>query len=91
MTQVHVTTREGEVITDNGIDEVLALCGGMCSCATCHVYIDSDHKDLLPAIHDDEDGLLSISDHRKENSRLACQVRINESLNGLRVTVAPAD
>lgn len=105
MTKVHVTDREGEtrsidatlgsslmqVITDNGISEMLALCGGMCSCATCHVYIDSDHGDLLPSIHDDEDGLLSVSDHRKDNSRLACQVRMTAELENLRVTIAPAD
>lgn len=105
MTQVHVTDRDGEtksidatlgsslmqVITDNGISELLALCGGMCSCATCHVYIDSEYQDLLPAIHDDEDGLLSCSDHRKDNSRLSCQVRMTAEMDGLRVTVAPED
>lgn len=105
MTQVHVTDREGEtrsieatlgsslmqVITDNGFSELLALCGGMCSCATCHVYIESDHQHLLPAIHDDEDGLLSCSDHRKDNSRLACQVRMTGELDGLRVTIAPSE
>lgn len=105
MTKVHVTDRDGEtrsidatlgsslmqVITDNGISEMLALCGGMCSCATCHVYIDSDHHALLPPIHEDENGLLSCSDHRKENSRLACQVRMSAELEGLQVTIAPED
>lgn len=80
-----------EVIRDEGI-EIEALCGGCCSCATCHVYIDPEFKDLLPAMSEDEAQLLEGSDHRNPGtSRLSCQIRLTEQMEGLRVTVAPAD
>src|SRR4051812_40208368 len=53
-----------EVIRDNGFDELLALCGGCCSCATCHVHIDPAYMDKLPTMSQDEDDLLDSSDHR---------------------------
>ena len=98
-----VTTREGtqttldgevslsvmEIIRDNGIDELLALCGGCCSCATCHVYVDAAFADILPAMSDDEDDLLSGSSHRTARSRLSCQLRFADALAGLAVTIAP--
>jgi 2Fe-2S ferredoxin len=55
-----------EVIRDNGFDELLALCGGCCSCATCHVHIDPAYMDKLSPISDDESDLLDSSDHRNE-------------------------
>ena len=66
-------------ITDAGFAELLALCGGMCSCATCHVYIDPQQLDRLPPVGPDEDGLLAGSGHRRPNSRLACQLRTSDS------------
>ena len=80
-----------EAIRDNGFDELLALCGGCCSCATCHVHIDPAFKDRLPAMSEDEDDLLESSDHRDENSRLGCQVPFTADLDGLRVTIAQED
>jgi len=80
-----------EAIRDNGFDELLALCGGCCSCATCHVHVDPAFKDLLPAMSEDEDDLLESSDHRDENSRLSCQVPLTDALDGLRVTIAQED
>lgn len=80
-----------ESIRDSGVDELLALCGGCCSCATCHVYIDPQYSEQLPAMSDDEDGLLDSSDHRDARSRLSCQVPMTEALSGLRVTIAPED
>ena len=80
-----------EVIRDAGIDELLALCGGTCSCATCHVHVDPDGADLLPAISVDEDALLDGSSDRDERSRLACQIRLYAQHSGLRVTIAEAD
>ena len=50
-----------EVIRDNGFDELLALCGGCCSCATCHVHVDPAFADQLPAMSEDEDCLLYTS------------------------------
>ncbi|MDX3901246.1 MAG: 2Fe-2S iron-sulfur cluster-binding protein [Sphingobium sp.] len=80
-----------EVIRDNGFDELLALCGGCCSCATCHVYVDPAFVDALPAMSEDENDLLDSSDHRNETSRLSCQIVINDATEGLRVTIAPED
>lgn len=79
-----------EIIRDNGFDELLALCGGCCSCATCHVYVDT-MADKLPAISEDESDLLDSSDHRTEQSRLSCQITFDDSLDGLKVTIAPED
>ena len=80
-----------EVIRDNGFDELLALCGGCCSCATCHVYVDPAFADALPAMSEDENDLLDSSDHRTDASRLSCQVVLSDELDGLRVTIAPED
>ncbi|MEH6758127.1 MAG: 2Fe-2S iron-sulfur cluster-binding protein [Parasphingorhabdus sp.] len=105
MPTIHVTNRSGEektvtvenginvmeAIRDNGFDELLALCGGCCSCATCHVHIDADWKDKLPAMTEDEDDLLESSDHRDEFSRLSCQIEMNDDLDGLKVKIAEED
>ncbi|MEL6874627.1 MAG: 2Fe-2S iron-sulfur cluster-binding protein [Pseudomonadota bacterium] len=80
-----------EAIRDNGFDELLALCGGCCSCATCHVHVDPDWKDKLPAMSEDEDDLLESSDHRDEHSRLSCQIEVTDALDGLKVTIAEED
>ena len=80
-----------EVIRDDGVDELLALCGGCCSCATCHVYIDQDQDARLPPMSEDESDLLDSSSHREDSSRLSCQITIDDRLDGLRVTIAPED
>ena len=68
---------------------VAAICGGMCSCATCHVYVDPDWVPRLPPPMSDERELLSELSHQHENSRLSCQVEFTEHLSGLKVTIAP--
>ncbi|WAT19056.1 2Fe-2S iron-sulfur cluster-binding protein [Aurantiacibacter sp. MUD11] len=80
-----------EAIRDNGFDELLALCGGCCSCATCHVHVDPAFKDKLPEMSVDEDDLLDSSDHRDENSRLSCQIPFTPELDGMKVTIAEED
>lgn len=105
MPQLIVTTREGEtrtleapaglsvmeVIRDGGVDELLALCGGVCSCATCHVHIDPEFAGAVSPITEDESDLLDSSSHRNATSRLSCQIRMNDALSGLRVTIAAED
>jgi 2Fe-2S ferredoxin len=105
MTTVHVTTREGaeqaitpdgagslmEAIRGAGIDELMAICGGCCSCATCHVYVDAAWWDRLPPMSEDENDLLDSSMHRAETSRLSCQIALTDDLDGLRATIAPED
>ena len=80
-----------ETIRDNGFDELLALCGGCCSCATCHVHIDAAFADKLPKMSEDENDLLDSSDHRNEFSRLSCQVPISDAVDGMTVTIAQED
>ena len=105
MPTIHVTLRDGrtrtidgatgrslmENLRDNGVDEIIALCGGCMSCATCHVHVDSEWLALLPPMSGDEDDLLDTSESRTANSRLSCQIPLTESLDGLAVTVAPED
>ena len=80
-----------ENIRDNGFDELLALCGGCCSCATCHVHVDPDWIDKVGPPNRDEDDLLDTSDHRVATSRLSCQIEFRAELDGLRVRIAPED
>ena len=105
MPKLIVTTREGETsevdvddgltvmeaIRDNGFDELLALCGGCCSCATCHIHVEPGFEDKLPAMSEDEDDLLESSDHRNESSRLSCQIPFTAELDGLKVKIADED
>ena len=80
-----------EVIRDNGFDELLALCGGSCSCATCHVYVDEEWLGKIDPLDEDENDLLDSSSHREANSRLSCQIEMVDALDGMRVTIAPED
>ncbi len=80
-----------EAIRDNGFDELLALCGGCCSCATCHIYVDEAWTEATGAVSEDENDLLDSSDHRQGNSRLSCQIQVSGALDGLKVTIAPED
>lgn len=105
MTKIEVTTRDGvqhrlsgddgisvmELIRNNGIDDLIALCGGCCSCATCHVYVDAAFADRVPAMSEDEDDLLESSNRRNSQSRLSCQIKLGAELEGLQVTIAPED
>lgn len=80
-----------EAIRDNGFDELLAMCGGCCSCATCHVYVDDAWRDEAGVVGEDENDLLDSTDHRRPQSRLSCQIMLNGALDGLRVSIAPED
>lgn len=80
-----------EIIRDAGMDELLALCGGCCSCATCHVHVDPDFADKVVPLGEDENDLLDSSDHRDETSRLSCQLPFSAALDGLKVTIAQED
>jgi len=105
MPRIHVTDQDGsqasvnaetgltlmEVLRDEGYDGIQALCGGNCSCATCHVYIDEGWLEKLPPTEEDETDLLSDSDHQQPGSRLSCQIEVTDALDGLEVTIAPDD
>jgi 2Fe-2S ferredoxin len=103
MANLIVTTRESEtrelpaasglsvmeIIRDAGIDELLALCGGCLSCATCHVIVDPAHAARLAPMSAEEHELLDGTDNRQAGSRLSCQIAFDDSLDGLHVTIAP--
>jgi ferredoxin, 2Fe-2S len=80
-----------EVIRDGGLDELLALCGGCCSCATCHVHVDPEFAEKIAPMGEDENDLLDSSDHRNETSRLSCQIPFTADLDGLKVRIAEED
>lgn len=105
MTTIRILDREGtetaheaeagvtimEIIRNAGYDEVLALCGGQCACATCHVYVDDEYFGRLPPMSEDEHDLLDSSDHRQANSRLSCQLEFSAELAGLRLQIGPEE
>jgi 2Fe-2S ferredoxin len=71
--------------------DVAAICGGMCSCATCHVYIALEWTQRLPRKESDESDLLAGLEFRRGTSRLACQMSFSQQLDGLRLTLAPEE
>ena len=77
-----------EIIRKEGFDDLLALCGGYRSCATCHVIVDPDNFAKLGPISEDENDLLDSSDARTPTSRLSCQIQFGLDLDGLQVTIA---
>ena len=77
-----------EIIRDEGVD-IEAACGGCCACATCHVYIDEKWVNKLNPIDDDEESMLDQAFDVKKNSRLSCQIHLNEELDGLELELAP--
>lgn len=105
MPQLDVTDRAGksfaatggdgstvmEIIRDAGDQDNFACCGGHCSCATCHVYLEDGAFDLLPAMSLEENDLLDSSAHRRSNSRLSCQIKAEAGLDGARIIIAPED
>jgi len=105
MPEIYVTGRDGtehpvdatngftvmEAIRDHGKFDLAAICGGMMSCCTCHIYVDDAWGDILRPVSRDERELLEESSHYMPNSRLSCQIDMKPELAGLRVTVAPED
>lgn len=105
MATVHVTNRAGEkhvlegksgvtlmeILRDNDMD-VEAICGGCCSCATCHIFIDGDWAAKLPALSEDEQELVEETETYQEgSSRLSCQVTLTDDLDGISIVVAPEE
>ena len=102
MTLLRVTDRDGnehEVDANTGFTlmenlrdldyGVGAICGGMCACATCHVYVNEAWLGKLPEAQSDETDLLRDLSTRRENSRLSCQIKFTPDLAGLQVEIAP--
>jgi len=75
------------IAKDHDLQGILAECGGACSCATCHVRIDPSWVDRLPPKEDLEEEMLEFVEDADETSRLSCQLRITEDMDGLIVHV----
>jgi 2Fe-2S ferredoxin len=93
-TETTLDAREGdsvmETATKNGVRGIVAECGGACSCATCHVYVNDEYMDAVGAVNDLEDDMLDgAMAERKPNSRLSCQIKMTSDLDGLTVRIAP--
>ena len=73
---------------NNDIAGIVAECGGACACATCHSYVDEQWLDKVPPMDDMEDSMLDAAFERKANSRLTCQIEVNDKLDGLVIHVA---
>jgi 2Fe-2S ferredoxin len=105
MATIYVTDREGtEHVLDveSGLtlmeplreldDGIEALCGGMCSCATCHIFVAPAWAAKLSPAQDDELELLEETEcYRKDESRLSCQIKYTDELDGMSFTVAPEE
>ncbi|MCZ0954370.1 MAG: 2Fe-2S iron-sulfur cluster-binding protein [Rhodospirillaceae bacterium] len=82
-----LSVMEGAI--NNDIDGIVAECGGACACATCHSYIDESWIDRLLPMDDMEDCMLdATASPRKANSRLTCQIKVSDDIDGLIVQVA---
>ncbi|WP_439135128.1 2Fe-2S iron-sulfur cluster-binding protein [Pseudomaricurvus sp.] len=80
------------VAKDNGVDGIWGDCGGGCACGTCHVYVDEKWQDTVGKPDDIEEMTLDmVTEVQQDNSRLCCQVNVSPELDGLRVTVVPAE
>jgi 2Fe-2S ferredoxin len=68
---------------DNSVPGIIADCGGTCACATCHGYIETPWSDRLPLMEERESWMLDGSPHRRPTSRLTCQIRMSDELDGI--------
>ena len=69
--------------TSNGIDGIEAECGGSCACATCHCYVESHADQLTPPSEGEQTMLANVAGERRENSRLACQIKATSAMDGM--------
>ena len=68
----------------NGVEGILAECGGVCMCSTCHVFVDENFFNRLPPAQDTEEAVLEIAaEERQPTSRLSCQIKVTDDLDGL--------
>ncbi len=83
----NMSLMEGSTI--NLLPGIEGMCGGICSCCTCHVYIEPEWEAKLNPVSEGEKKLLEGSQHRQENSRLGCQVIVTYEMDGMRVHLPP--
>lgn len=79
-----------EAGTRSGVPGIVAECGGALACATCHVYVAEQFRDAVGEVGDFEDEMLEdAAAERTDSSRLSCQIRMTDDLDGVEITVAP--
>jgi 2Fe-2S ferredoxin len=76
-----------EAAVSNNVPGIVAECGGSCSCATCHVYVDESWLGKLEEATQEEAGLIEFLDGARPNSRLSCQVLLTDELDGLTLRI----
>jgi len=83
--EVEVTKGSSAMLgaVDNGVPGILGDCGGSCSCATCHVFVDDAWQGIVGGRSAEEEELLSVRDDMAANSRLSCQIPVTAALDGL--------
>ena len=74
-----------ETAIRNGVPGIEAECGGACACATCHVYVEEEWREKVGDPAPMEEDMLDFACEVKPNSRLSCQIRVTEELDGLTV------
>ena len=72
-----------ETAVDNNVEGIVAECGGACSCATCHVYVDEAFAAETGRASAMEESMLDFAENVEPNSRLSCQIRVSDDLDGL--------
>jgi 2Fe-2S ferredoxin len=90
-TRYEVEAENGSTVMENairnGVPGIEAECGGACACATCHVYVDEDYRAITGDPEPMEEDMLDFAYQLQPNSRLSCQIRVSDELDGLVVTV----
>ncbi|MEM8593766.1 MAG: 2Fe-2S iron-sulfur cluster-binding protein [Pseudomonadota bacterium] len=90
-TQHDIQANVGESVmqtaVDNGIDAILAECGGVCGCGTCHCYIDGAWLAKTGSVSAMEDMIMENVIERKDNSRLGCQITVTDEMDGMVVNL----
>lgn len=93
--QAHeVQAREGDSLMEALREHewgVPAICGGLCSCGTCHVYLDTEWQDKFMMADSDEQDLLDVFETTQATSRLSCQLQLRAEHDGLKLSIAPEE
>lgn len=101
MAKVTFITQAGETITleatsgsimelavNNGVQGIEGACGGVCSCATCHVHVDPEFFEIVGQAGEIEADILELDDNVSAYSRLGCQIQITDAIDNIKLTVA---
>ena len=84
---VEAGTNVKDAALDNNIDGIFGECGGSCTCATCHVYVDADWFNRIEAADDFEQDMLEFAPDVTLLSRLSCQIKVSDALDGLKINI----